>query len=72
MIRLSSFALKNGFCLIKQRPSNYSNKQPMRYDIACDRGQGKPSVSAGPRESTQKLNCPWRGVAGVLKDNDWQ
>jgi hypothetical protein len=38
----------------------YQSREPMRYGIACDRGQGRPSVSAGLRELTaQKLNCPW-------------
>jgi hypothetical protein len=45
----------------------------MRYDIACDRDQGRPSVSAGLRESiAQKLNCPRKSVINALKDNDWQ
>ena len=70
---LQAFALIHSFCIIKQRASNYRDKKPMRYDIVCDRGQGRPSVSAGPREATtQKVNCPWKGVANALKDNDWE
>ena len=39
---LQAFALIHGFCIIKQRASNYRDKKPMRYDIVCDRGQGRP------------------------------
>jgi hypothetical protein len=70
---LQAFALRHGFCVIKQRASNYRDKKPMRYDIVCDRGQGRPSASASLRETTtQKVNCPWKVVANALKDNDWE
>ena len=75
---LQTFARENGFAVIRRQASNYRDfgdgvKKASRYTICCDRDSIRASESVGLRQTaTQKINCPWRGIAAARKDDDWK
>ena len=71
---LNGSAEQNGFAIIKRQAGNKrkATGEYTRWYLYCDRDAVRASESVGHRNTTtQKNDCPWKGIATSKKDNNW-
>ncbi|CAK7564475.1 MAG: hypothetical protein SEPTF4163_002369 [Sporothrix epigloea] len=75
LAHLNSFAKQHGFAIVRRQAGNKRKEtgEYTRWSLCCDRDATRASQGLGLRKTaTQKINCPWKGVATAKRGNDWK